>query len=54
MAESVDPSQNLETVFVINQGVVIYMSERAAVFHCIFTTQNKRCQLPQLGIDLRR
>ena len=46
MAESADLSPNLETVFVINQGVVIYMSEITAIFHRIFTAQNKRCQLP--------
>jgi hypothetical protein len=30
---------DLEMVFVINQGVVIYMSEMAAIFHRIFTVQ---------------
>ena len=54
MAESAGRSKNLETVFMINQGVVIHMSKTTAIFHCIFTVQDKRCQLPRLGIDLRR
>ena len=54
MTESVGLSQNLETVFVINQGVVVHMSKTAGIFHRTFTAQNKRCQLPRLGIDLRR
>lgn len=46
MAQSAVQGPNLKTVFAINQGVVIHMSETAAVFHRTFTTQDKRCQLP--------